>query len=134
MSTPAPADSVQQALLEKLQREVFPALQALVAALPLTLADAAQAERQIRAGVLAAARSLLAAWGQTADPHGGQARLPSRPPADAPQGLPGQHDAHHPRRRLFRAGALSLRGLRGRVLPPRRPVAVPGPRRQLAAG
>jgi len=68
MSTPIAADPVKQALLEKLQREVFPVLEALVAALPPALADAAQAERQIRAGLLAAARSLLAAWGQTADP------------------------------------------------------------------
>jgi hypothetical protein len=68
MSTPPAADPVKQALLETLQREVFPALQALVAALPPALADAAQAERQVRAGALAAARSLLAAWGQAADP------------------------------------------------------------------
>lgn len=83
MSTPPPADPVKQTLLDQLRREVFPALEALVAALPPALADAAQAERQIRAGVLAAARSLLAAWGQTADatanrPECPHCRLPMR--------------------------------------------------------
>jgi hypothetical protein len=83
MSTPAPADAVKQALREALQREVFPALEALVAALPPALADAAQAERQVRQGALAAARSLLAAWGQAADPTAGRpdcprCRLPMR--------------------------------------------------------
>jgi hypothetical protein len=76
MSTPPPADPVKQALLDQLRRQVFPALEALVAALPPTLADAAQAERQIRAGVLAAARSLLAAWGQTADPTANRPACP----------------------------------------------------------
>src|SRR5207302_1393509 len=76
MSTPPAADPVKHALLQKLQAAVFPALEALVAALPPALADAAQAERQIRAGALAAARSLLAAWGQTADPT---ARRPECP-------------------------------------------------------
>jgi hypothetical protein len=83
MSTPAAADPVKQALLEKLRQEVFPALEALVAALPTDLADAAQAERQVRAGALAAARSLLAAWGQAADrtarrPDCPHCRLPMR--------------------------------------------------------
>jgi hypothetical protein len=83
MSTPPAADPVKQALLQKLHAEVFPALEALVAALPPTLADAAQAERQIRAAALAAARSLLAAWGQAADPTASRpdcprCRLPMR--------------------------------------------------------
>ena len=68
MSTPADLSPVKRALLEKLHTDVVPALEQLLAALPDTLTDAAQAERQIRAGALAAARLLLAAWGQTADP------------------------------------------------------------------
>src|SRR5262249_60188260 len=87
MSTPAAADPVKQALLEKLHAEVLPALEALVAALPPALADAAQAERQIRAGALAAARTLLDAWGQTADPT---ATRPACPHAR----LPMRHKAH----------------------------------------
>jgi len=76
MSTPPPADPVKQPLLEKLRSEVFPALEALVTTLPAALADAAQAERQIRAGVRAAARTLLAAWGQTADPTADRPQCP----------------------------------------------------------
>jgi hypothetical protein len=68
MSTPPDLSAVKRALLQKLHQDVVPALEQLVAALPDTLTDAAQAERQIRAGALAAARLLLAAWGQTADP------------------------------------------------------------------
>jgi hypothetical protein len=83
MSTPAADDPIKQALLDKLHREVLPALEALVAALPAALTDAAQAERQIRTGALAAARALLAAWGQTADrtahrPECPHCRLPMR--------------------------------------------------------
>jgi hypothetical protein len=68
MSTPPAPSPVKRALLEQLHREVLPALEALVDGLPEALTDAAQAERQIRAGALAAARRLLAAWGQAADP------------------------------------------------------------------
>jgi hypothetical protein len=68
MSTTPDPSPVKRALLEQLHREVLPALEALVHALPEALTDAAQAERQVRAGALAAARLLLAAWGQAADP------------------------------------------------------------------
>src|SRR2546423_1868172 len=68
MSTPPDLSPVKHALLEKLHQDVVPALEQLVADLPDALTDAAQAERQVRAGALAAARLLLAAWGQTADP------------------------------------------------------------------
>jgi hypothetical protein len=83
MSTPPADHPVKQALLDKLRTEVLPALEALVAGLPPNLADAAQAERLIRSGALAAARSLLAAWGQSADPTAGRpdcphCRLPMR--------------------------------------------------------
>jgi hypothetical protein len=83
MSTPAAPCPVKQALLQALHAEVLPALEALAAALPAGLADAAQAERQIRAAALAAARALLAAWGQAADPAAARpgcprCRLPMR--------------------------------------------------------
>jgi hypothetical protein len=68
MSTPPTPSPVKQALRETLHQEVLPALEALVNGLPDALTDAAQAERHIRAGALAAARLLLAAWGQAADP------------------------------------------------------------------
>lgn len=68
MSTPPTPSPVKQALLEQLHRQVLPALEALVHGLPDALSDAAQAERHLRAGALAAARLLLAAWGQAADP------------------------------------------------------------------
>jgi hypothetical protein len=68
MST-APAPSpVKRALLDALHREVLPALEELVNGLPDALSDAAQAERHIRQASLDAARLLLAAWGQAADP------------------------------------------------------------------
>src|SRR3954447_16451480 len=68
MSTPAPLPTVQAALLQELHQDVLPALEQLVAELPDALTDVAPAERRIRAGALAAARLLLAAWGQVADP------------------------------------------------------------------
>jgi hypothetical protein len=68
MSTPAPLPAVKAALLQRLHQDVLPALEQLVADLPDALTDVAQAERQIRSGALAAARLLLAAWGQVADP------------------------------------------------------------------
>jgi len=81
-TTPAPSP-VKRALLEKLHGDVLPALEQLVHALPDALTDAAQAERQIRAGALAAARLLLAAWGRAADravtrPECPHCRLPMR--------------------------------------------------------
>jgi len=83
MSTAPPASPVKRALLEQLHREVVPVLEQLVAALPDSLLDAAQAERQVRAGALAAARLLLAAWGRAADtaaarPECPHCRLPMR--------------------------------------------------------
>lgn len=68
MTTTADPSPVKRALLQQLHREVLPALEALVHGLPEALTEAAQAERHIRAGALAAARLLLAAWGQAADP------------------------------------------------------------------
>jgi hypothetical protein len=67
MSTAPEPSPVKRALLERLHGEVVPALERLVAALPDALPDAAQAERQVRAGAPAAARPLLAAWGRAAD-------------------------------------------------------------------
>jgi Uncharacterised protein family (UPF0236) len=68
MSTPAEPSPVKRSLLEQLHREVLPALEQLVHGLPDSLTDAAQAERHLRRGALAAARLLLAAWGRAADP------------------------------------------------------------------
>jgi hypothetical protein len=83
MSTPPAPSPVKQALLERLRRDAFPALEQLVADLPEALTEAAQAERQIRTGALATARLLLAAWGQAADtavarPDCSACRLPMR--------------------------------------------------------
>lgn len=58
---------VKQALLEKLHQELVPQLEQLVAALPEQLVDFAQAETQLREGVLKVARRLLAIWGHVAD-------------------------------------------------------------------
>jgi hypothetical protein len=68
MSTTPTPSPVKRALLEALHRDILPALAELVNDLPDSLADAAQAERHIRTATLAAARLLLAAWGQAADP------------------------------------------------------------------
>jgi hypothetical protein len=67
MSTPAPHSPVKAALRQKVHQDVLPALEQLVDDLPEALTEAPQAERRIRAGALAAARLLLAAWGRTAD-------------------------------------------------------------------
>src|SRR4051812_38620041 len=101
MSTSPPADAVKQTLLDQLVREVFPALEAVVASLPPALADAAQAERQIRAGLLAAARSLLAAWGQAADPTAGRPDCPGCR-------LPMRHKGYKPATALTTLGAVSF--------------------------
>lgn len=76
MSTPAPTRCVKSALREKLHQEVLPALEQLIDALPDALGDVAQAERLIRAGALAAARRLLTAWGQAADPAAARPECP----------------------------------------------------------
>jgi hypothetical protein len=54
MSTPPDLAAVKRALLEKLHEQVVPALAQLLDALPGAFTDAAQAERQLRAGFLAA--------------------------------------------------------------------------------
>jgi hypothetical protein len=68
MSTPPDATPVKRALLDALHRELVPALEQLIDQLPGGLADADRAERQVRAGLLAAARLLLQAWARAADP------------------------------------------------------------------
>src|SRR5215475_13298276 len=67
MSTPAADSAVKRPLLDHLRDETLPALERLVASLPGSLKSAAEVERQVRAAALAAARSLLAAWGRAAD-------------------------------------------------------------------
>jgi hypothetical protein len=68
MSTAPDPSPVKRALLDALHRELLPALEQLIGQLPDGLADADRAERQVRAGLLAAARLLLQAWARAADP------------------------------------------------------------------
>jgi hypothetical protein len=68
MTTPPDASAVKHALREALRRELLPALEQLIDRLPDGLADADRAERQVRTGLLNAARLLLQAWARAADP------------------------------------------------------------------
>src|SRR5262249_13895817 len=68
---------------DALHRELVPALEQLIDQLPDGLADAGRAERQVRAGLLAAAGLLLQAWARAADcaaqrPDCPRCRLPMR--------------------------------------------------------
>jgi hypothetical protein len=76
MGTPPDPAPVKRALRDALHRELLPALEQLIDQLPDGLADADRSERQIRAGLLAAARLLLQAWVRAAD---GAARRPDCP-------------------------------------------------------
>lgn len=67
MSTPQAISVVKQALLEKLHQEIVPQLEQLVQALPEQLLDFAQAETQLRDGLLKVAQHLLNIWGHVAD-------------------------------------------------------------------
>src|SRR5262245_731211 len=67
MNTPSADSSVKQSLSVLLQTEILPALQRAIDSLPDSLSAAPEAELQIRAVALPAARSLLAAWGKAAD-------------------------------------------------------------------
>src|SRR5262245_52439047 len=83
MSTAAGATPVKRALHDALHRELVPALEQLIDQLPDGLADAGRAERQVRAGLLAAAGLLLQAWARAADcaaqrPDCPRCRLPMR--------------------------------------------------------
>src|SRR5438128_1337976 len=102
MSTPSDLSPVQRALLEKLHQDVVPALEQLVADLPDALTDAAQAERQVRAGALAAARLLLAAWGQAADPAVARPECPHCR-------LPMRHKGYKKGRAVTTRGTVSFR-------------------------
>lgn len=68
MTTAQAISPVKQALRQALHEQLLPALEQLIDQLPEALTDAAQAERQVRAGLLAAAQLLLRAWGRAADP------------------------------------------------------------------
>jgi predicted hotdog family 3-hydroxylacyl-ACP dehydratase len=107
MSTPPDLSPVKRALLEKLHHTVLPVLEQLVAALPDSLTDAAQAERQIRAGALAAARHLLQAWGQAADPAVARPECPHCR-------LPMRHKGYRAGTSLTTLGAVSFRRARFR--------------------
>jgi hypothetical protein len=76
MSTATEPSPVKRALLEALHRELLPALEQLISQLPDGLADADRAERQLRAGLLTAARLLLQAWARAADPAAGRPACP----------------------------------------------------------
>jgi hypothetical protein len=67
MSTAQALSAVKQTLLEKLHQEIVPELEQLVHALPEQLVDFAQAETQLRDGLLKVARHLLDIWGHVAD-------------------------------------------------------------------
>jgi hypothetical protein len=101
MSTPPAHHPVKHSLRDHLHQQILPALEALVAALPPDLTEAAQAERQIRAGVLAAARSLLAAWGQSADATAERPACPSC-------GVPMRHKGYKAATTLTTLGAVAF--------------------------
>lgn len=67
MSTAQALSAVKEALLEKLHHEMVPQLEQLVQALPEQLLDFAQAETQLRDGLLKVAQHLLDIWGHVAD-------------------------------------------------------------------
>jgi hypothetical protein len=67
MSTSNVTPAVKHALVEKLHREIVPALEQLIQALPDQLLDFAQAEQQLRQGMLKVAQRLLENWAEVAD-------------------------------------------------------------------
>jgi hypothetical protein len=67
MSTAQASSAVKQALLEKLHEEIVPQLEHLVQVLPEQLVDFAQAETQLRDGLIKVAQHLLDIWGHVAD-------------------------------------------------------------------
>jgi hypothetical protein len=67
MTTAQTLSAVKQALLEKLHQEIVPQLEQLLQALPEQLVEFAQAEVQLRHGVLKLAQQLLDAWGHVAE-------------------------------------------------------------------
>jgi Uncharacterised protein family (UPF0236) len=67
MSTSNAVPAVKNALVEKLHREIVPALEELIQALPDQLLDFTQAERQLRQGMLKVALRLLEQWTAVAD-------------------------------------------------------------------
>ncbi len=77
MSTAPDSSPVKRALLDALRREPLPAPGQLIGQLPDGLADADGAERQVRAGLLAAARLLLQAWARAAGPAAGRPACPA---------------------------------------------------------
>lgn len=88
MSTIDALSPVKQALVEKLHQELVPELERLVRALPEQLMDFAQAETQVRDGLLRVAQRLLELWGHVA---GLQVARPRCPNCDVPmqhRGLP----------------------------------------------
>src|SRR6516162_356374 len=110
MSTAQTPGAVKQALRDALHAEILPGLDALVDSLPDSLLQAGQAERLLRAGLLAAARQLLQAWGKSAD------RTCDRP-ACAQCGLPMRHKGSKPGSSLTTVGRVRFRRPRWRCEP-----------------
>jgi hypothetical protein len=109
MSTAVEASAVKRALRDALHRDILPALEALIDSLPDALAEAALAERRVRAGALAAARQLLTAWGQVAD------AAAARP--DCPRcHLPMRHKGYKEGAALTTLGLVPFRRARFRCL------------------
>ena len=67
MSTAQAPSVVKQALLQKLHEEIVPELEHLVQELPEQLVEFGAAERELRQGLLQAARHLLDLWADAAD-------------------------------------------------------------------
>jgi hypothetical protein len=67
MSTAQAFPAVKQALLAKLHQDILPQLEQLVQALPEQFVEFAQAEVQLRDGLLKVARHLLQIWGEVAE-------------------------------------------------------------------
>jgi hypothetical protein len=76
MSTAPDPPAVKRALRDALHHELLPALEQLIDQLPDALADAGRAEREVRTGLLAAARLLLQAWARAADPAADRPECP----------------------------------------------------------
>lgn len=97
MSTSNATPTVKHALMEKLHREIVPALEQLIQALPDQLLDFAQAEQQLRQGMLKVAQRLLENWAEVAD-------LAVQRPCCPKCGVPMRHKGRAPSRVMTTLG------------------------------
>lgn len=102
MTSPAGVSLVKQALCEKLHHDIVPQLEQLIDALPDELTALPQAEQQLRAGGLEAARLLLQGWGQLAQRTGAR-------PACPQCGVPMRHKGLKPIRLATTVGDIRCR-------------------------